>query len=93
MPFVLERVYGDAPLTAGLRLTVIPVALRLAAPARPCNDRHAARLPRVIGMLAVLGSRLLLSSLIDGDAAWVLFVTVALGRCPQAQDAYSNEPA
>jgi hypothetical protein len=31
-PFVLERVFGDSPLTAGLRLTVIPVALGLAAP-------------------------------------------------------------
>ena len=79
MPFVLERVYGDSPLTAGLRLTVIPAAMGLAAPASGAlYDRHGARSLRVIGMLAVLGSLLLLSFFIDGNAARLPFVTAAL---------------
>src|SRR6202050_30645 len=52
----LERGYGDSALTAGLRLTVIPVALGLVAPVSGAlYDRLGPRFLTVLGMFGVLG--------------------------------------
>ena len=76
LPFVLERAYGDSALAAGLRLTVIPAALGLIAPVSGAlYDRLGARLPTVIGMLAVLGSLLALTFTINGNAGLLPFAT------------------
>ena len=53
LPFVLERAYGDSSFTAGLRLSVIPVALGLVAPlSGALYDRLGARFLTVSGMAA-----------------------------------------
>jgi nitrate/nitrite transporter NarK len=76
MPFVLERVYGDSPLTAGLRLTAIPVALGLVAPiSGALSDRLGARLLTVTGMLTVLASLLMLAYAFDSNTGGLLLLT------------------
>jgi EmrB/QacA subfamily drug resistance transporter len=52
LPFALERGYGDAPFSAGLRLATVPIALGLAAPfAGALSDRRGPRPLTVGGML------------------------------------------
>jgi nitrate/nitrite transporter NarK len=76
MPFVLERVYGDPALTAGLRLTAIPVALALAAPITGAlYDRVGARLLTVAGALTLLASCLLLADLLGAGASRLALLT------------------
>jgi len=79
LPFVLERGYGDSALTAGLRLSVIPAALGLVAPVSGAlYDRLGPRLLTISGILAVLGSLLVLSFAIDGDAGLLPLAMAAL---------------
>jgi EmrB/QacA subfamily drug resistance transporter len=69
LPFLLERGYGESALTAGLRLTVIPVTLGLVAPVSGAlYDRLGPRFLTTSGMLAVLGSMVVLSFAMNGDA-------------------------
>jgi MFS family permease len=76
MPFVLERVYGDSALTAGLRLTAIPVALGLVAPiSGALYDRVGARLLNVAGALTLLASSLLLAYVLDSGASRLPLLT------------------
>ena len=51
VPFVMVRVYHDSSLQAGLRLSVLPVALALVSPlGGALYDRFGARLPAVGAM-------------------------------------------
>ena len=70
VPFLLVRVYGETALGAGLRLSVLPVALALLSPiGGALYDRFGARLPAVSGLLVCLGSLALLFVALDGSAA------------------------
>ena len=72
----LDRVYGDSPLTAGLRLTAIPVALALAAPiSGALYDRVGARLLKVAGTLTLLASSLMLAYVLGAGASRLALLT------------------
>ncbi len=50
MPFVFERAYLDDPLAAGLRLSIIPIAISLLAPVSGIlYDRLGPRVPTLVG--------------------------------------------
>jgi EmrB/QacA subfamily drug resistance transporter len=90
MPFVLERVYGDSPLTAGLRLTAIPVALGLVAPiSGALSDRLGARLLTVTGMLTVLASLLMLAYAFDSNTGGLLLLTGLLALLGAGQGLFT----
>ena len=77
LPFVLERAYGDSSLSAGLRLSVIPVALGLVAPlSGALYDRLGARFLTVSGMVAALVSLLALSFALE--TGWLTLATASL---------------
>jgi nitrate/nitrite transporter NarK len=55
IPFALVRVYQDSGLAAGLRLSILPVALGLLAPVGGAlYDRFEPRAPTSCGMLICL---------------------------------------
>ena len=90
MPFVLERVYGNSPLTAGLRLTAIPVALALAAPiSGALYDRVGARLLRAAGTLTILASSLLLAYVLDTGAFRLALLTGLLALLGAGQGLFT----
>jgi EmrB/QacA subfamily drug resistance transporter len=75
LPFVLEQAYGGSSFTAGLRLSVIPVALGLVAPlSGALYDRLGARFLTVSGMLAALVGLLAVSFAL-GDGRLILATT------------------
>jgi MFS family permease len=89
-PFVLERVFGDSPLTAGSRLTVIPVALGLAAPiSGALCDRVGARLLKVAGTLTLLASSLLLAYVLDTGASRLVLLTGLLALLGTGQGLFT----
>jgi EmrB/QacA subfamily drug resistance transporter len=80
LPFVFERGYGESALLAGLRLTVIPVALGLVAPASGAlSDRVGARLLTVSGMVVTFAALGGLFLALDQRFGNLTFVMVALG--------------
>jgi EmrB/QacA subfamily drug resistance transporter len=90
MPFVLERVYGDSPLMAGLRLTAIPVALGLVAPiSGALYDRVGAKLLKVAGALTLLASSLLLVYVLDSGASRLLLLTGLLALLGAGQGLFT----
>jgi MFS family permease len=90
MPFVLERVYGDSALTAGLRLTVIPVALALAAPiSGALYDRMGARLLTVAEALTLLASCLLLAYLLGAGTSRLALLTGLLALLGAGQGLFT----
>jgi EmrB/QacA subfamily drug resistance transporter len=79
LPFVLERAYGESPWTAGLRLSVIPVALGLVAPlSGALYDRLGARFLTVAGMSAALVSLLALSFALEASRLTLATASLAL---------------
>ncbi len=86
MSFALVRGYGDSPLVAGLRLTIVPVALGIVAPfAGKASDKRP-RLVMVGGMalcgIAALGLARTLTGAADGLAAvmaWLAAYGAGLG--------------
>jgi EmrB/QacA subfamily drug resistance transporter len=90
MPFVLERVYGDSPLTAGVRLTAIPVALALAAPiSGALYDRVGARLLKGAGALSLFASSLLLAYVLDTGASRLALLTGLLALLGAGQGLFT----
>ncbi len=80
MPFVFERAYLDDPLAAGLRLSIIPIAISLLAPVSGIlYDRLGPRVPTLSGMgVCIAGLALLYFAL--GETRESLFaVMIALG--------------
>ena len=79
LPFVFERVYGESALTAGLMLTLIPVALGVMAPfSGALADRFGARIVTVAGMLLVLASLVLLVVALADASAGLTLTAVSL---------------
>lgn len=79
MPFVFVRGYHDGWLEAGLRLSIIPVALGIAAPlSGALSDRLGPRVPTVAGMVACVVGLALLFVALDETRHDVLLIMVAL---------------
>jgi EmrB/QacA subfamily drug resistance transporter len=79
IPFVLVRVYQDSALAAGLRLSILPVMLGVMAPVGGAlSDRFGARAPTTAGMVVCMAALLLLHVFLDGSAANLTMVMLAL---------------
>jgi EmrB/QacA subfamily drug resistance transporter len=90
MPFVLERVYGDSALTAGLRLTTIPVALSVAAPVSGAlYDRVGGRLLRAVGTLILLASSLMLAYVLGAGGSRLALLTALLALLGAGQGLFT----
>jgi EmrB/QacA subfamily drug resistance transporter len=90
MPFVLETVYGDSALTAGLRLTTIPVALSLAAPiSGALYDRAGGRVLRVAGTLILLASSVLLAYVLGAGGSRLALLTGLLALLGAGQGLFT----
>ena len=80
MPFVFERAYLDDPLAAGLRLSIIPIAISLLAPVSGAlYDRFGPRLPTLSGMVICAAALLLLVLSLGEGRNDLLYVMAALG--------------
>ncbi|MGA7197578.1 DHA2 family efflux MFS transporter permease subunit [Roseiarcus sp.] len=66
MSFALVRGYHDQPLAAGLRLTIVPVALGLVAPNSGALSDKRPRLLMLVGMALCAASALAMARLLDG---------------------------
>ena len=78
MSFALIRGYHDPPFAAGLRLTVIPVALGLVAPFGGTFADKRPRLVMAAGMAVCLASALALTALLTGTPQSLIGVMAAL---------------
>jgi EmrB/QacA subfamily drug resistance transporter len=79
IPFALVRIYDDSALAAGLRLSILPVMLGLLAPVGGAlYDRFGARAPTFCGMLICIASLATIHVFLDGSAANLPLVTLAL---------------
>jgi len=80
MPFVFERAYLDDPLAAGLRLSIIPIAISLLAPfSGILYDRVGPRVPTLLGMAVCLAGLALLYVALGETPHDLFYVMVALG--------------
>jgi EmrB/QacA subfamily drug resistance transporter len=79
MPFVFVRGYHDSWLVAGLRLSMIPVALGIAAPlSGALSDRLGPRVPTVAGTVTCLAALALLFVALDESGHHVALIVLAL---------------
>lgn len=79
VPFALVRLYQDSALAAGLRLSILPVALGLVAPlGGTLYDRLGARLPTCLGMAICVAGLAALYVFLDGVPASLWLVTLSL---------------
>ena len=78
MSFALIRGYHDPAFAAGLRLTIIPVALGIVAPFGGAWSDKRPRLVMVSGMAVCLVSALALTALITGTSESMIGVMAAL---------------
>ncbi|MGH7727280.1 MAG: DHA2 family efflux MFS transporter permease subunit [Vulcanimicrobiaceae bacterium] len=89
-PYALERGYRETPLAAGLRLTVIPLALAVAAPfAGALSDRFGARRLTVGGMLLAAAALGALALSLDGRTATLAILTAAFAAFGIGQGAFT----
>ena len=79
VPFVLVRAYQDTALAAGLRLSIVPVMLGLLAPlGGALYDRFGARVVTASGMVVCIAGLAVLHVFLDGAAANMPMVMLAL---------------
>ncbi|MBI2738900.1 MAG: MFS transporter [Rhodospirillales bacterium] len=79
IPFVLVRIYQDSELVAGLRLSIVPVMLGLLAPVGGgLYDRFGARVATASGMALCVAGLAVLYLFLDGNAANMPLVMLAL---------------
>jgi EmrB/QacA subfamily drug resistance transporter len=79
MPFAFERIFGESAFSAGLRLTVIPIALGVLAPiSGALSDRIGNRLLCACGMLIVCLGLLFLYIQLNAATPSLVLVTVSL---------------
>jgi len=91
MPFVFIRVYQETPLMAGLRLSIVPVMLGLAAPfSGALSDRLGARLLSASGMAVCVAAMVLLYAVLDGSAASLPAVMLALAAVGVGQGLFTS---
>lgn len=79
IPFALERLYHVSELSAGLRLSLLPVSLGLMAPVGGAlYDRFGARMPASGGMLVCIAGLALFYVFLDGSRDNLPFVMLGL---------------
>jgi EmrB/QacA subfamily drug resistance transporter len=79
MPFAFERIFGESALSAGLRLTTIPIGLGLLAPiSGALSDRIGNRLLCTCGMLIAFLGLLLLCLQLSTETPNLLMITLSL---------------
>jgi EmrB/QacA subfamily drug resistance transporter len=78
MSFALVRGYHDPPFWAGVRLTILPVALGIAAPIAGGQSDRRPRLVMLLGMAACIASALTLTRLLTGTSDSLPAVMAAL---------------
>jgi EmrB/QacA subfamily drug resistance transporter len=79
MPFAFERIFRESALSAGLRLTTIPIALGLLAPiSGALSDRIGNRLLCTCGMLIAFLGLLLLCLQLGAETPNLLMITLSL---------------
>jgi MFS family permease len=79
IPFVLVRAYQESALSAGLRLSLVPVMLGLFAPIGGIlYDRFGARAATAAGMAICVGALALLYIFLDGEPSRLSFVMLGL---------------
>lgn len=80
LPFVFERIYHDSALTAGLRLTIVPVVLAsIAFVSGRLSDRYGPRPFTITGMVLAGAALLLMAWSIRAEDANVNLIMLALG--------------
>jgi EmrB/QacA subfamily drug resistance transporter len=78
MSFALIRGYREAPFTAGLMLTVIPIALGIVAPFSAAASDKRPRLVMLSGAACMAVSTLLLTQMLTGSADSIAGIVIAL---------------
>lgn len=79
LPFALERGRGESPLTAGLLLTAVPVALGIVAPlSGGLSDRIGARSLTIAGMLLAALALVLLALTVQAATLVPAIIALAL---------------
>lgn len=79
MPFTFARAFHESPLSSGLRLTVIPLALGLLAPlSGVLSDRLGVRLLSVGGMLVTTAGLAALAFSLNGGPYGLFLTTISL---------------
>jgi hypothetical protein len=78
MSYALVRGYHDSPLAAGLRLTIIPVALGLVAPFSGAVSDKRPRLVMLGGMALCIVSAIVLRTALDGKPDSLTGVMISL---------------
>jgi EmrB/QacA subfamily drug resistance transporter len=79
MPFAFERVFGESALSAGVRLTSIPIALGLLAPiSGALSDRIGNRVLCTCGMLIAFFGLVLLYLQLEAETPNLLIITLSL---------------
>ncbi|HME85778.1 MAG TPA: MFS transporter [Roseiarcus sp.] len=78
MSFALVRGYHDQPLAAGLRLTIVPVALGLVAPFSGALSDKRPRLLMLAGMAISAAAAMALTRLLDGTPGSLTGLMVGL---------------
>ncbi len=91
MPFIFIRVYQDSALAAGLRLSIVPVLLGLTAPfSGALSDHVGARVLSAAGMLLSVAALALLYVSLDGTAANLPTVMLALAAVGVGQGLFAS---
>ena len=91
MPFIFIRVYQDSALAAGLRLSIVPVMLGLTAPfSGALSDHLGARFLSASGMLICVAALALLYGSLDGTAASLPAVMLALAVVGVGQGMFAS---
>lgn len=79
MPFIFVRAYGESALSAGLRLSIVPIMLGLTAPlGGALYDRIGARLVTAAGMLICMAGLVLLFTAMEGTSGSLSQAMLAL---------------
>jgi MFS family permease len=78
MSYALVRGYHDPPLAAGLRLTIVPIALGLLAPFAGAVSDKRPRLVMLAGMALCIASAIALRTALDGKPDSLTAVMIAL---------------
>lgn len=80
VPFTLERAFRDTPLSAGLRLTLVPLMLAVMGPVSGAlSDRVGPHILCSVGMMMAAGGLAILYAALDPGSPDLTMLTVSLG--------------
>lgn len=90
VPFALERGYGESPLDAGLRLTLVPLALALVAPlAGGLSDRLGSKPLALAGALTTTAALVLAALAFRAPGSDLVRATIALALLGAGQGLFT----